>query len=211
MAKNIYFVRHGESEGNVSDIRLPETSPLTEQGRKQAEFVAERASKLPIDVMFSSTMVRAQETAKIISEKIGKGFESRDFFGERLVPSGHVGKHKDDLVVVGEIKKIRKNFGVPGFKHSDEESFEDLKNRAAKTINFLAGRTEENILVVTHGMILRVIISYIIFGGELTARECGKILGVFRTNNTGITLLKYDETRATPWKIWIWNDHAHLG
>ncbi len=131
MIKNIYFVRHGESEGNISDIRLPETSPLTELGRKQAEYVAKRASKLPIDVMFASTMIRAQETARIISEKIGKDFESFDFFIESVVPSEHVGKTKDDPLVVKEMDKIWKNFGVPGFKHSDEESFDELKKRAA--------------------------------------------------------------------------------
>ncbi|OGZ30305.1 MAG: hypothetical protein A2931_02060 [Candidatus Niyogibacteria bacterium RIFCSPLOWO2_01_FULL_45_48] len=211
MAKNIYFIRHGESEGNVSDIRLPETSPLTELGRKQAEYAAKRAAKLPIDAMFASTMVRAQETARIISEKTGKDFESFEFFKERIIPSSHVGKPKDDPLVVEERDHIQKNFGVPGFKHSDEETFDDLKNRASATLDFLASRPEENILVVTHGWILRVILSYVIFGETLTADECDKILGAFRTNNTGITLLKHDETKEKPWKLWIWNDHAHLG
>ncbi len=211
MIKNIYFVRHGESEGNVSIVRLPETTPLTELGRKQAEYVAKRAAKLPIDVMFASTMIRAQETARIISEKIGKDFESFDFFGERRMPSAHIGTAKDDPQVIEDMDKIKKNLGVAGFKHSDEESFDDLKKRAAKAVKFLEARPEENILVVTHGFFLRIIVAYITFGEALTAYECDKFLRVLRPQNAGITVLKYDETEEDPWKLWIWNDHAHLG
>lgn len=69
-----YFVRHGESETNVSG-HFPDDylkSPhLTERGKQQAAEAAEMLSKTSIDAIFSSPMPRTVETAEIISEKTG--------------------------------------------------------------------------------------------------------------------------------------------
>jgi len=70
--KRIYFVRHGESESNAGGIRSGPDTPLTQRGYEQAEQIARRCANLPVEVLISSSMLRAQETAKIISEKIGK-------------------------------------------------------------------------------------------------------------------------------------------
>ena len=81
-------------------------------------------------------------------------------------------------------------------------------------LDYLKARSEENILVVTHGFILRVIIAVAIFGDSLTAEECDKIVSKFHTTNVGLTVLGYDEERQgkdSPWWVWVWNDHAHLG
>jgi broad specificity phosphatase PhoE len=37
--KIVYFVRHGESEGNVLSVFQSSDSPLSEKGRKQAVIV----------------------------------------------------------------------------------------------------------------------------------------------------------------------------
>jgi broad specificity phosphatase PhoE len=73
--KTVYFVRHGQSEGNVGMYFQGEKSPLTEFGRKQAAFVARRCKGLKIDAIISSSMERAQETAGIISNELKTGFE----------------------------------------------------------------------------------------------------------------------------------------
>ena len=78
--KTIYFVRHGQSEGNVSAVYQTVSSPLTEGGKRQARFIAERCSKLPIEAVVSSTQLRAKETASIIAEKTGHTVEFSDLF-----------------------------------------------------------------------------------------------------------------------------------
>ncbi|MGC8661116.1 MAG: histidine phosphatase family protein [Nitrososphaeria archaeon] len=69
-----YFVRHGESETNVSG-HFPDDylkSPhLTEKGKQQAAEAGEILSKINIDTIFSSPMPRTVETAEIISGKTG--------------------------------------------------------------------------------------------------------------------------------------------
>jgi alpha-ribazole phosphatase len=63
----IYLIRHGETDYNLykkycgsSDI------PLNKTGIWQANKLAERLSDLKVDTVFSSDLIRASETAKII-------------------------------------------------------------------------------------------------------------------------------------------------
>ena len=90
-AKTIFLVRHGESEANVGDYYKGEGAPLTRKGKKQAEFIAERVSRLPVDVLISSTMERAKETASFISRKIDKSIEYTDLVVERRYPTALIG------------------------------------------------------------------------------------------------------------------------
>ena len=67
---HIYFVRHGESEGNTRGaMQGRRDSPLTEAGRQQAAATADWFRKLgePLAAVFSSPLSRARETARIIA------------------------------------------------------------------------------------------------------------------------------------------------
>ena len=60
----IYIIRHGESVGNLHRICLGHTDlDLTELGYKQAEATAEFLSNEKIDVIYSSPLIRAYNTA----------------------------------------------------------------------------------------------------------------------------------------------------
>jgi broad specificity phosphatase PhoE len=207
--KRIYFVRHGESEGNIGSIRQTAATSLTDKGRMQAEDVGERCAKLPIEVVISSTMNRAKETCEIILKHINKKVEYSELFVERRRPSEVLGKPKDDSFSLKAEEAILKNYHLPGFRFSDEENFEDQKERAKAALEYLANRPEQNILVVTHGFILRIIMAYVVFGEKLTGEECTRFIQTFRMANTGITAFDYKEDGQ--WKLWTWNDHAHLG
>ncbi|MBX4209159.1 histidine phosphatase family protein [Candidatus Parcubacteria bacterium] len=209
--KKIYFIRHGESEGNAGPIRQTAVTSLTEKGRSQAVFVAERCAKLSIDAIISSTMTRAKETAEMIIKRTSKPVEYSDLFIERRRPSEVIGKHKDDPIALKAEKEIRSRFHEQGWRFSDEENFDDLKERALAALRHLAERPEENILVVTHGIFMRVTIACAVFGDKLTGEECDQFIRAFPMENTGITLLSYDEKEKSPWRVWVWNDHAHLG
>ena len=210
--KKVYFVRHGESEGNAGPIRQISTTPLTKKGKSQAVFVARRCASLHVDVVISSTMTRAKETAGIVLEKILKPVEYSELFVERRRSSEVLGKPKDDQNSLDVEKIIEEKFHMPNFRFSDEENFEDLKDRARKALEHLAERPEENILVITHGFFMRIIMAYVLFGDALTGDECERCVRVFHMENTGITALVYNETdKKIPWWLWIWNDHAHLG
>src|SRR5919197_4355319 len=66
----LYFVRHGESEANLQHVISNRASPfgLTELGRKQAYALAENLKDIPISAIYSSPVLRARETADILSQ-----------------------------------------------------------------------------------------------------------------------------------------------
>lgn len=74
--KKIYFTRHGLTVMNELGLRSGSTeTPLTETGRAAAKQAGQSAKGLPIDVIVSSSMGRAVETAEIIAAEIGYPLE----------------------------------------------------------------------------------------------------------------------------------------
>jgi len=204
----VYFVRHAESKLGAAGIHQKDSTELSETGIKQAKILAKRFSRISIDIILCSSHQRAKQTAAIINQSLKKPIEFTPLLGETRKPTEIQGKKVDDLGVV-EIKElIKKHYHKGNWRHSDEETFDDLKERAEKAINLISNLKKENILVVTHGMIMRTIIPMMIFGG-LTPDMSVKINESFKTNNTGITLCEYTEEKK--WVLRTWNDHAHLG
>lgn len=66
--KNLYFIRHGETDANREKFWSAFDTPLNETGIKQAKEVALRVkeSGLVFDLIFTSPQPRAIETAKPI-------------------------------------------------------------------------------------------------------------------------------------------------
>ncbi|MDE1975368.1 MAG: histidine phosphatase family protein [Patescibacteria group bacterium] len=154
----------------------------------------------------------------VVKEGVGpaespRQVEYSDLFVERVRPSvtHPLGKNDPRRNIIEN--EVVKNFHLPGWRHSDEENFDDLKARAMKMLRYLSEKPEKNILVVTHGMILKVMAACAVFGEGVTGMECSRFMGAFHGENTGITVFKYDPERNPdfPWWLWIWNDHAHLG
>ena len=67
----LYIIRHGETAGNKKALLLGRgtDSPLNEKGREQAQNAAEqfRSAGIRFDRVFSSPLIRAVETARIVS------------------------------------------------------------------------------------------------------------------------------------------------
>ena len=171
-----------------------------------------RASKLPVELMISSTQMRAKETAQIIADKINMPVNFSDLFVERRRPKEMRGLKPGDPDWDRLQKIVKSNFGNPDFHVSDEENFSDLKNRAKKAFQLLENKKEESILVVSHGYFLKIMVTLILLGDEMTAEQYLKIGSRMEMENTGLTVLSHDfDDLNKGWKLWIWNDHAHLG
>ena len=66
----LYFVRHGESEANLQHVisNRESTFGLTERGMAQAATLAEKLRDVPMAAIYSSPVLRARETAEILSQ-----------------------------------------------------------------------------------------------------------------------------------------------
>jgi 2,3-bisphosphoglycerate-dependent phosphoglycerate mutase len=80
----LYFTRHGESEANVLQVisNRGQRHPLTEQGRQQAQLLAGKLGSAGITGIYTSPLLRAVQTAEILSEAFGVGFEITDALRE---------------------------------------------------------------------------------------------------------------------------------
>jgi ribonuclease H / adenosylcobalamin/alpha-ribazole phosphatase len=206
--KTLYFVRHGESESNVGErFTDDETAPLTERGKRQAEALAERCMKLPIEAIIASPLQRTRETVEAISKRVSAPVEFSREFVERPIPASLHGLVRTDP----EARRIRNEWEKGIFVDGNE--FSEVKERAARALSLLEQRPESNMLIVTHGYFMRTILAYVLFGPSFTSSELGHIVkAIPNTEKSHISVFRYyEDGRDSPWKLWVWNDHAHLG
>lgn len=208
--KNIYFVRHGESEGNQARLYQSYVTSLSEKGHLQAKLIADRFSNIEIETIISSDYIRAKQTAKYISEVTGKDIIENQLFRERKRPSIQENQSKEIPELIAIDKEIEDNWGGVEWRCSDEENFVDLRQRAKECFEFLENMTEDNIVVVTHKNFLHCLVWYRLFGINVTPKEAKIITDNFIMSNTGIVWMQYDEVK-NDWNLVTWNDHAHLG
>lgn len=208
--KLIYFVRHGETEANAEGIRQGPEGYLTDKGRAQALATAKRFPKRRDhpQTIISSPYQRTKETAKIISEKLNLPVEYCDLLVERRNPSeivGHSGKEKEVQKIVDQIDK---SFHSDDLRYSDEENFVDLKERVKRLLYYIEHRKEKRIIMVTHGIFLKMVAAYITLGEGLTASEYNKLSYFNPIDNAGIAICSYTTHwfRRPEWKLIVWND-----
>lgn len=217
--KTVYFVRHGQSEMNAQNRYGTSDTPLSPLGREQAKDTAARCVALPIDVIISSPIVRARQTAEIIRDHIEAPLDFSDAFIEGHFTDALDGMKRDDPAAVKIMSTFYGNFGNPEFRMDGGENFEDFKRRGLAALAYLESRPEEHILVVTHAYFLWILAAALLFGSELTPEEClGVLRGLQLAENTALTvatfdapLLKGEGEPVAKWQLKVWNDHAHLG
>ena len=188
MAKKlIYFVRHGETERNAKGIRQGPEGPLSAQGRAQA---TETAKKFPKhkgrpQIIISSPYERTRETATIIAKELNIDVEYSDLLVERKNPSEIVERSGDERNVRTIVDRIDKSFHADNLRYSDEENFIDLKERVKKLLSYIRSRSEERIIMVTHGIFLKMVVCYMLYGEKLNASEYNKISYFNPIDNAG--------------------------
>lgn len=72
MSTHLYLIRHGESEANKIDAFAGHSQfKLTEQGRAQAQKVAEYLSTMHVDAIYASDLPRAYQTSLPTAARLG--------------------------------------------------------------------------------------------------------------------------------------------
>ena len=208
MTKTIYFVRHGESEGNVSNRKAGLDPELTPQGERQAQFVAKRFVGIAIDIIIASPLVRAAKTAEYIKEQIHVPIIHDELVLEWKIPEKMVGVLKSECPTMVEMvdDEFAKNGIFPG-----GESFSELKARAFEFMKMIEGRPEKNILIASHDVFLHMLAACVLFGTNLTHDEFALVYERLKASNTGISIFHLQpEKIKNPWIILTWNDSSHI-
>lgn len=153
----IIFVRHGESEKNVLNVKSqsPDKHPLTANGQAHAVSAAEKIAE-PVDVIISSPVLRAKETADIIGKKLGVSVTINDLVTEydwgRLndVPSEELVQHPSYQLFYNKASSAEEKFSAR--LGETGESMGDIVARAKRFVELLAKEYQgKTIVVVSHG------------------------------------------------------------
>lgn len=152
----LVLIRHGQSIWNLENRFTGWVDvPLTEAGRAEAMNAADHMTKMSFQVGYTSVLVRAEATMKIIMDRRGWKFP---VIRDQALNERHYGDlqglNKDDLrKQYGEeqVKIWRRSYDVP------PPGGEALKNTAERTLPFFERcvmgdiRQGKNVLVVAHG------------------------------------------------------------
>lgn len=149
----IYLVRHGQTDWNIEKKTQGHTDiSLNENGRNQARMLSVGIASLGIDRIVSSDLSRARETAEILNDKIGCKIELDSRLRE--INYGVLeGVCRDNLT-----PKDWEIFNTTP-EALNAEPMISVFSRIKSCFDELR-EAEGNILVVTHGGALRMIMYY---------------------------------------------------
>lgn len=189
----IIFIRHGETTGDVEDRYGGDYDDhLSEKGVQQSKQVAELIEGRGIGIIYSSSLVRAQETAKIVADKTGctiviePDIKERNQYGilTGMIKAEARSKHPEMV----EALKNRMST-IEG-----AESYEDFSSRIVEAFQKISTKTEHKVIgVLWHGGPMRVLFRDILKWGEL--KEIGDC--------SFVELQKYDDA-------WFYNDSSGI-
>lgn len=151
----LILVRHGETDWNAQHRWQGHSdTALNDAGREQARRLA--AEFEPVDVLYSSDLARARETAEIIAERLGLEIRLDPRLRERGFGSWE-GLTTEDIEVTFPEEQQRWREGIGPGAH-DAEQFETFAARVGSFVDEVVPRhVNEDVLVVTHGGTIRVV------------------------------------------------------
>lgn len=155
-----FFVRHGQSLNNKEQFinTLPErkdVSPLTELGKKQAASGAKQLLKEKVDLIYSSTFLRARQTADIIATPLDmKAIEDKRL-NEFLIGEAFEGKSYNEYHAKfpTDNRGLRFHQASPG-----GETWHDVKHRMFSFLHEIDAKHEgKTIVIITHADPMQIV------------------------------------------------------
>lgn len=150
----IYITRHGQTEWNaLGKLQGRKDIELNEVGRKQAEMTRDKLKNEKVDLIISSSLKRAKQTAEIIN----KEFNVDILEDERLVERGYGDFEGITKIELKEMKKkdSRIDEACNYIKNISMYNMETMQDLCKRIYDFLDEITtkykDENVLIVTHG------------------------------------------------------------
>lgn len=198
----ILFVRHGETEWNAS-LRYQGHAniPLNEKGRAQAHAVAKRLKSYGVEAIYTSDLIRAEETARIIGAdlkippKLMPDLREIDVGQwEGLTPEELYRRYPEHMREFDRDPARTVRLGG--------ESYAQLQQRALTALNQIANNHQQGqtIVAVSHGGTIRALLCHVI-GLDLA------YFGRMWLDNGSLNELR---RRSESWRLLRLNDVAHL-
>jgi len=160
----LVLIRHGESQWNLENRFTGWVDvPLTPKGEEEARAAGQKLKTFQFDCAFTSVLIRAQNTLRIVLEEIGqtgipikedKALNERMYGELQGLNKAETAKNFGDE----QVKIWRRSFDVP------PPGGESLKDTAARVLPYYESQilpellANKKVLVVAHGNSLRSLV-----------------------------------------------------
>lgn len=167
----IYLIRHGETTGDIENRYGGwYDDHLTQKGIKQAEELAQKLLPSGIQNFFSSSLIRARETAEILSKEFNIEVEEVSDLRERNLYGklgGMVRKEakKKYPELVEQLKDFRNTI-------EGAESYQECTDRVLKAFESIANSSYKIVGIISHGGPIKTIFRELLKIEVETVNDC---------------------------------------
>jgi broad specificity phosphatase PhoE len=151
MPTRIILARHGETDWNREQRWQGHSDrPLNDTGREQAEALAAELAGQPIAAVYSSDLVRAHETARVVADRLGLDVVTVPGLRERRFGSWEGLQDVD-------VERLYPGINGP----PDGESRVEMLDRVLESLEAIAhANRDRTVLVVSHGGPIRAVLRH---------------------------------------------------
>lgn len=181
----IYFLRHGETDENAKKTYFGSTDTmLNKNGKAQAEKAKQYFSSITFRKVLISEKIRTLETANIVLE--GRDISSTIDSRLNEIDFGiFEGKTYEEIGKLYPSERINWDKNWKDYCPPNGESFITFYKRVENFMKDLLKMEEDNILVITHGGVIRAAYAYIL-------NENLDLYWKFASRNGDISVIKYE-------------------
>lgn len=198
--KEMFLIRHGRQDSKLCNVDVG----LDDAGKRQATLVGKRLATYGISHIYTSKMLRAYETGKIISDILDIPVTQISDI-EEIHFGGFTGKTDE------QIRSLYGNFQAERRLHKEDLPFPvggecgaDVVKRVMPVLKKLCESDDERIAIVTHGGVIRSVCAHIV-----GAEQKNKLKFGIDLENCSISEIVYDYERDF-FFLERFNDFAHL-
>jgi broad specificity phosphatase PhoE len=202
---DVYFVRHGQAEGNETAVFKRPDAPLTVQGVAESKVLAAKVKTLQPALIVTGPLLRTRQTAEIIEAETGITTMVHDGFAGVRHASSMAGMPKEGEEAKVYLRTIKEMYSNdPDAHFEDAENYTEFHARLCGALQFLEQRDEESIVVITHESILKSLLILILHNKVYNpAFNLDLKTHMGAMSNTGVTKFTYTDT----WKLISWNEN----
>ena len=155
----VYLVRHGQTAWNKEEVfRGRADIPLNETGRKEALLTGQYLKGVKVDLVYSSSLSRAVETAEAIARHQGKEVQILDGLIDIRFGRWQGVSHEEVRERYGDLYRQWKDtphlIRFPG-----GESLEEVRERALRVIyEAIQNHADETLVMVSHRVVNKILL-----------------------------------------------------
>lgn len=189
----IFLIRHGETTSDIDNLYGGDYDDhLTEKGTSQAEGLSQKLTNHGIQIIFSSSRIRAKETSDILKHSLNCDVEIVDDIRERNGYGILTGTSKEEAKVkhpqlVKQLKDYRNTI-------EGAEDYDNFAKRIRKGFEYISNSNHDTVAIITHGGPIRCLFRSVLKFGELTDELADCAVIELEKNDLNFKVVRTDGT-----------------